>query len=108
MCHVHGGHFSSLFTSRDIAWAMHQPGPVSVPYAVVTLMADGQPRLGYIASRDFIERFKLADGPLTEAEVNALDDCVRHMMPVCGLCFQERFGFVPQSGPFPEEDSGFS
>jgi hypothetical protein len=108
MCRVHGGHYSSLFVSKDIAWAMHQKEPFTIPYAVVTLLADGKPMLGVLASQDFIERFKLVNGSLDEAQLDANDEWVHQLFPVCGICFQEQFGFVPQSGPFPENDSGYS
>jgi|GEM_PF-5004702 len=108
MCRVHGGHYSSLFVSKDIAWAMHQKDGTPIPYALVTLLADGQPMLGCVASQDFMERYRLVNCSMDEAQLNALEECIHQIFPVCGLCFQELFGFVPQSGPFPEDDRRFS
>jgi hypothetical protein len=108
VCSVHGGHYSSLFVSKDIAWAMYQKESITLPYAVVTLLADGKPMLPCVASQDFIERFKLVNCSMDEAQLNALADCISHIVPVCGFCYQEQFGFVPQFGPYPDEDSAFS
>jgi hypothetical protein len=87
---------------------MHQKEPITLPYAVVTLLADGKPMLGCVTSQEFIERFKLVDCSMDEAQVDALTDCVHQIVPVCGLCFQEQFGFVPQFGPYLDQDSAYS
>jgi hypothetical protein len=106
-CCIHGPHIS-LHVSREVSWAMFHQEKISIDCAVIMLMCDNLVMLSCVVSQEDIRRCKLISGPIDDkARFFSNDEWIRQLVPVCGQCFLNRFGPLPQLDPSSLSGTGY-